>query len=374
VELEERAAQAERRSAEIMDRVGELERVVAEREALVAEQVDVLQGLRAELDEQRASGEQTWTAGEGLREEIDSLRRQLALAQAESERYRGEIQDATMVGEGEVAIAGAELDKLRSEIAALRQMVAMSQQERVDMEGKHHQAIGKLDAATRAEAMARTEVASLLTEKELLERSLADLHAAYGKLEEAVGAGGDEGRALSEAHAAQSEAHEREMHDMHERLKQHEREHAVAIASIEARVTQSELERERLERQVRELRSERDSARAIADRLREQLGQADASDDERIRAQRVQIDELTRDMSEALDMAARKESELAVANQELERLQERVARLGEELEGLQLHAPENGAAASLDDEERRMLGEQIDQAIRLIDRHLEKGA
>jgi chromosome segregation ATPase len=374
VEMEERAVQAERRAEELVGRVDDLERVVAERESLVAEQVDMLQALRSDLERQRQAGEESWTLGEGLREEVDMLRRQLAQAQAEAERYREEVANAAMIGEGQVAISGSELEKLRSETAALRQTVAMQQQERYDMEGKHHQAIGKLDAATRAEAMARTEVVALQDENARLERSIVEMKESYAELEHAIGAGDESGRALIESHAAQSEAHDREMRDLHERMKQRDHEHAVAIAAINERISAADLERERLERQVRELRSERDSARAIADRLREQLNQADVSDDERLIAQRVQIDNLMRDLSEALDMAARKEAELAEAGHEQERLQANIARLGEELEQLKLHPVENGTVAALDDDERRQLGEKIDQAIRLIDRHLEKGA
>src|SRR4051812_2873413 len=94
VELEERALHAERKGGEMVARVEELERLVAERESLVAEQVDMLHALRAELEGERQAGEASWTVGEGLREEVDSLRRQLAQAQAEAERYRDEVAAA----------------------------------------------------------------------------------------------------------------------------------------------------------------------------------------------------------------------------------------------------------------------------------------
>lgn len=407
VEMEERALQAESRAAEALARIDELERVVAEREALVAEQEDTLQRLRADLAQGRQTSDETWRAGELLREENEGLRRQLAQTQTDLEGYRSELERMRVVGEGEVTISGTDLDRLRSENASLRQMVALQQQERSDLEGKHHQAIGKLDAATRAEAMARTEVASLEEERITLERQVNDLRDAYSRLESSI-ASDDSGRIAAEAHAAQLLAHERELRDLHERLERRDREHAVERAAIEERVTAAELERERLERQVRELQSERDSARTIADRMREQLSQADASDDERLRAQRVQIDNLMSDLSEALDMAARKEHELAAAAADLERahnlmaaltekeqklaekeeklaemaaeldrMQSRVAALTEEVEYLRTAKPEdepaNGAVSVLTDDDRRELGEQIDRAIRLIDRHLEKG-
>jgi exonuclease SbcC len=374
-ELEERAVQAERQQEELMVRVADLERAVTEREALIAEQEDLLVQMRADLEIQRAKEEEGWIEESRRREEVEGLRRELAHAQAESEEMREQMTRLAAVPEGSMVIPSGDVDMIRAENVSLRQLVELQQHERSELEGKHLQAIGKLDAATRAEAMARTEVAALEEEKRSLEASIASMREAQDRLKESMRESGVDQSLAVQAREAEIEARERELKGLHERLEQREKEHAVAIARVEERLTAAELEREKFEHQLAALRAERDSARAVAERLQHELKEVEFSDDERLLAQRRRMEELTKDLSNALELASRREKEVAAASEELESLKSQMVRLNDEIDLLRAAAMhvENGAAPAMTDEDRRIITEQIDSAILLIDRHLARG-
>jgi chromosome segregation ATPase len=414
-EMEERAGAAEQRSEVLALRIAELEGVVAEREAIIAEQAETINAARAELDQRRHHEEESWTNEEQLRKEVGSLRQQIAQMQAEAEAQQERIGQIVPMEEGHVSLPAADLTAMRREAEELRAMIARLQEERASLEGKHLQAIGKLDAATRAEAMARTEVARLEGEKETLVESLASLRAGReeyeARMRELEGERGRSESSAAELDAARDElvglrdlharttqeievisgqlaearalldSREADLRALHASMQENETRHATLLAAAEERLAAADLERERLERAVVELKSEAESARATVGSLTERLQQAESSDDERLHAQRARMDEMAADMSEALDMAARKEIEAVEATQELERLRARVAELSDELDRLRalgagIDGPENGATQSslpFDDEDRARLTEQIDSAIRLIDRHLASG-
>jgi chromosome segregation ATPase len=263
--------------------------------------------------------------------------------------------------------------------------------------------------------MARTEVARLEGEKETLAESLASLRAGQeeyeARMRELEGERGRSQSSAAELDAVRDElvrlrdlhartvqeievitgelveartlldSREADLRTLHASVQENETRQATALAAAEERLATADLERERLERAVAELKHEAESARAAARSLSERLKQAESSDDERLQAQRARMDEMAADLSEALDMAARKEIEAVEATQELERLRARVAELSDELDRLRalgagIDGPENGATQSslpFDDEDRARLTEQIDSAIRLIDRHLASG-
>lgn len=372
-ELEEQLHGAERRNEELFNRAADLERSVAERDTLIAEQEDLLARLKENLQGERQKEEEQWVQGERLREEAEELRVALERAREEAARYRAQLEGAPVVAEGDIVVPAATLDDLRSEAVSLRQLIAQLQQDRVEMEGKHLQAIGKLDAATLAEAMARTEVAALESEKETLETSLAELREAQTRLEEQIAANAPAGS--SEEDAERELARERQMQELHAELAQRQETYAAESSLLQERLAAAELERERLERHTAELRVERDLARQGADSLKMQLQQLEAGDDDRLKTQRLRIEQLTADLNLALDVASRKEIEAAKFAQDLEEAQRQLLHLNDELEALRTDpAPENGLSgesAMLDQEERRQIAAQIDTAIRLIDRHLQ---
>ncbi|MEO5928339.1 MAG: hypothetical protein ABIR47_00260 [Candidatus Kapaibacterium sp.] len=410
LELESRVGDAERRHEESFNRMAELESTIRDREGLIAEQEDTLAELRKELAARREAEEKNWSQEEQSHKEVLSLRHELASAKAENERLLGEMSRIEPRDEGELSVMGAEMERLRGESQSLQQAVNRLQGERATLEGKHLQAIGKLDAATRAEAMARTEVAALISEKQRMEDLLADLDQNRVRLEEQLRQGEsvrtksaeqeeeveslrDELARLREEHRRTTEdldgvraalvpARERielregELESLHATIRQLDAEHAVELAGMRERLNAAELERENVDRRLVELQHEREESRATIDGLREQIRQAGASDDDRVKAGQAKIDALGNDLAEALDMAARKEMEAVDAERELERLRMRVGEMSDELERLREAgaATTNGAAeghSMLSDEERRAMAEQIDSAIRLIDRHLE---
>ncbi len=372
-ELEEQLHGAERRNEELFNRAADLERSMGERDALIAEQEDLLARLKENLQGERQKEEEQWVQGERLREETEELRVALERSREEAARYRAQLEGAPVVAEGEIVVPAAALDELRSEAVSLRQLIAQLQQDRIEMEGKHLQAIGKLDAATLAEAMARTQVAALESEKEMLERAMAELREAQTRLEEQVAA--NAGTGPSEEDAERELARERQMQELHAELARRQETYAAESSLLEERLAAAELERERLERHAAELRVERDLARQGADSLKTQLQQTEGGDDDRLKAQRLRIEQLTADLNLALDVAARKEIEAAKFAQDLEEAQRQLLHLNDELEALKTDpAPENalsGEAAMLGQEERRQIAAQIDTAIRLIDRHLQ---
>lgn len=373
IDLEQRVTQAEHRSEELSSRAADLEQSLKEREALIAEQEDVLAQLRQELTQGRAKDEETWMQGEHQREEIDDLRRQLGQIRAESESYRTQLEQVTAVGEGEVVLPASALEEMRTESASLRGIIAQLRDERSEFESRHLQAIGKLDAATLAETMARTESAALQQEKTELEDALAAQREAHARLELKLAEAAE--RVPDTADDARLEEREREIGELHAALGRKQESHAAEVAQFRDRLAAVDVERERLEQQAGELRGERDSARLAAESLKLSLQQAESGDDERLRAQRTRIEELQRELGQALDIAARKEVEVDRALQDLEIAQERFARLNEEMEQLKAEpVAANGTAVNgltLGDDERRQIAEQIDTAIRIIDKHLQ---
>jgi len=249
-ELEERAIKAEKRHEALYDRINDLEATVSDRERLLADQEDMIARLR----ESRAA-------------ELDEARKG--------------------------AVDSGHLKELEAEIAAQRAALARLTTEKSELEAKQGQTIAKLDAATRAEAMARLDLARLEREKEEV--------------------GGE----------------------------------------AEART-----------RAIAELRAERDAAVANVEMLTHRLKGLEASDDERLKAQRSRIEALSSDLSDALDMAARNERELVAAQAELEVLRARERELRETI------AEAGSPSPGLTSPDRAALTREIDAAIELIDRHL----
>lgn len=101
---------------------------------------------------------------------------------ARAERAEAELRDTIAELRSQLAERDARLDDLgpaREELAAQRGILAREQHERAALEEKHLSAIAKLDAATRAEAMARTatvaveeKLAAVELEREGLEARL----------------------------------------------------------------------------------------------------------------------------------------------------------------------------------------------------------
>lgn len=101
---------------------------------------------------------------------------------ARAERAEAELRDSIAELRSQLAERDARIDELgpaREELAAQRGILAREQHERAALEEKHLGAIAKLDAATRAEAMARTataaveeKLAAAETEREGLEARL----------------------------------------------------------------------------------------------------------------------------------------------------------------------------------------------------------
>jgi DNA repair exonuclease SbcCD ATPase subunit len=118
--------------------------------------------------------------------------------------------------------------------------------------------------------------------------------------------------------------------------------------------------------------------------LKEQLKQVESGDDDRLKSMRSQIESLTTDLSDALDMAARKELEAVEKGREMDQIRRSLDEANRQAETLRASCKEltaelerrPGDAAHLNgavvhDDERREMIEQLQQAIRLIDRHLE---
>lgn len=372
-ELEERLRDAERRGEESFNRVADLERDLAGRDQIIVDQEDALARLRAELEAARAREEDAWMQSEHRREEFEDLRRQLGQAQAESESYRAQLDQIASDREGEATVTTAEIESIRSESAALRKMIEQLQEERAEIEAKHLEAAEGLEAATLAETTLRADIATLRQENAILENALDALRKSSAELEHRLaGAAGRSGG--GPGGDGEPDARERRIAELHAALERRQEMHAAEVAQLEERLAATELERERLERQVGEIRNERDTMRQRVEALKLDLSRAEADDDERLRAQRTRMEELQRELNQALDIAARREMEAAGTAQELETALERLARVNDELERLGGgHAAENGAAGGvrLSEEERRQIAEKIDTAILLIDRHLQ---
>lgn len=333
-----------------------------------------------------------------LRDRVDELLRERETAEAgvaarleaaDADRARAaELEERALMAEMERDEAGsviadlnhslaernariAELEILREDVATLRSALERERAERSALEEKHYAAISKLDAATNAEAMARTDSAALEAEKTRLEGDLAAARERIAALEDALHKRGAEAGDGAEA-AAKLVAREQELKETHSRLEQRERDHAAALAKMEERLAAAELERERQQKALHELSAERDSARTAADAIREQMKLLDATDDERLKASSARIDELTRDLEAMRSRAVAREHEAASAAEGLAMAEARVRELEKELARLQAAGP--GMGAIMDDAERKKMVEQIETAISLIDRHLASGS
>lgn len=249
-EWEERAIKAEKRHETLFNRINDLESMIAERERMIADQEDTIAGLERQM-----------------------------------ERHRVEAQQG--------AVESGRSEELQEEITVLRASLDRARAERNDLETNQAQLISKLDVATRAETMARLDLAEL------------------------------------------------------------KRERDEVAATLEAR-----------EKAILDMKSERDAALANVETLTHRLKGLESSDDERLQAQRTRIEDLSRDLGEALDMAARNERELVSAMTEVEALRQRERSLVDEIASLQ----GTGSIAGLED--RQAMARQIDMAIELIDRHL----
>ncbi|HVZ38103.1 MAG TPA: hypothetical protein VHI13_02415 [Candidatus Kapabacteria bacterium] len=261
----------------------------------------------------------------------------------------------------------AELERGSEDLAVLRASVVAGQRERALLEEKHLQAIAKLDAATRAEAMARTEAAAAANASQALEERCDALLGEKAALEAELAnrGAGDAGGA---AHAEELEARERDLRAAHETLTRREQEHAAAVASLQHSLAAADTERESLGRRIAELEEHGRAAQSIADGLREQLASAGDTDDERIKALHARVGELAGELAESRKLASQRDETAADALREAETLRSRIAGMEDEIRHLK--AAGGGMPSLFEEGERRLLAEQIDNAINLIDQHL----
>ncbi len=347
--LNDRYREVRRERKLLRERVDELIREREVAEANLAAHVDRTVAER----ERTAELEQRLRAGAQEREQFA----------AETDELRRAVADR----DGQLK----ELERLRDEVVALRQGIVHEREERASLEEKHLQAIGKLDAATRAEAMARTDTASRDAVVATREQELAAAHARIEDLEAELRLRTAEAGQGAEG-AEQLVARERELKELNAKLQDLERAHAEALATMHGRLAEAELEQARLERLVVEMSAERDAARADAAAAGEQLSLVGATDDERTNAANARVAELSKDLSAALKREAAASKEAEMLAQDLIAAEAHVVRLEAAVEELKNAAPaKNGLY--LADDERAKLGEQIDSAISLIDKHLAAG-
>lgn len=377
IEFEERAITAERRYEDIYNRVSDLERQLAEREALLAEREDAYSQLRIELDARGSTHEEIASERDKAQEEAVSLRARLQQIAGEIQLYQTRQSRLESDQEQDRSRSATQLNEAMKETSSLTAIVAKLKEEYGDLEEKHLQAIGKLDAATRAEAMARTDVARLQDERQAVDDSLRELHEKSALLEASL----RQQQQLIEragADAGGIEGRENEIHQLHATMEKLESEHATQIAALQEQLSQVDLERERLESLQRDLRRERDEAQGELQTLRERLSRLESSDVEQDHQRYARIEEMGAEIRLLNERGAQREKEMADAGNELERLQSRVAELTRQVEHLESASlvTENGVSTSgyLSNDERRKLADDIDMAIRLIDQQLENEA
>jgi chromosome segregation protein len=158
---------------------------------------------------------------------------------------------------------------------------------------------------------------------------------------------------------------------------------------LRRRIVGLQTERSRLEEQQLQFAAKLDAAtrdtslaRIRVAELERQL--AASTDDERLAGQQAELERLRRELSDAVDLGARKELETIEKGREIESLRRSLDEVNRQAEILRTRCKQltteverrageltifNGSAAH--DEDRREMVEQIQQAIQLIDKHLE---
>lgn len=366
VELEERALRAERKHESLFNTISELEERIQLREASMVEQEDVIAQLRAQVEKTKLGSEGIWTEREGLRAQVDELRGELTTAEqrsSELQKRLDELESSTP--------DAAELEGLRRALAEQRALAEHLRKERSDLDEKNLQTIGKLDAATRAEAMARTETVRIEDEKGDLKSEIAELEARCLLQEDKLRELASFRQEVTVSKGAVEER-EQELLELRTVAKERELAYSATQADLRERIETLELERERIARQATDIRHERDAALANVETLTHRLKGLESSDEERLKAQRERIESLSNDLTEALDMATRNETDLVAANRELAKLRTRVADLTATVEQLQSIDASMGSAngTGISEDDRRELARQLDAAIELIDRQL----
>jgi len=411
-ELEERAFQAEKRQADLYHRIADLEEQISERDALIAEQEDSLNLMRAERDASRELAAGATEAIEQRDRDIAALRDELDGAVRRTETALERVAALESAGATSEAAAGERIARLTERVAEADASVRVLREDRSALEEKYLQTIAKLDASTRDAAMGRNRIAEL--ERELAELE-STLHEVKGRTEisdeerrelsRLRGLAGDRdeemdvlrqdlatavGRHAAVSHELkiaqtdlvrlreQLDAREREAQAARETLQRQKEEHDATIARLEDRYVDYDVELEIARKAMHELQTERDEARGTAESLLARLKSVEAVDEEETAARQGRIRELTHDLGEALDMAARYETDLIHARAEVERLQSRCSELSEEAsrarsdyETLQERVAAGVEGGSgIGEEERQRLVDRIGRAIALIDRHI----
>lgn len=330
--LAARINEVEDRSAALHNRIVELEESLQQRDATILRLEDAAAGHTEHLESERGAAEALRSLNETQERELAELREELSRRSGEIEELRSTVRmmEAELATRGADAQAG--IEQSRTEIASWSARYEREREERLSVEEKQLQTIAKLDAATRAEAQARTEAAQAAAEVETMR----------GERDNAVNEQTLLREMLRDVDVLRVHAEsERERADRAEHLAN---ENHAALEAARGRITQLEAERAELET------------------TKESGGEA-------LEALRVRLTQAENDMAEALDLANRYERERNEAEAEREEFGRQVARLTEEIAVLHTsHA--NGSANGLSAEENRKLVEQIDAALRLIDEQL----
>lgn len=127
-------------------------------------------------------------------------------------------------------------------------------------------------------------------------------------------------------------------------------------AEWEHRIAAAENLRDEMKESAEVLIRERDQARATVESMLVRVRQLEAGGDEQTSGLQQQIDSLTGDLEEALEMASAKEAE--------------AGELREQLTQLQKKAVDTNGKIVLDEEEQNELMSQVEAALTLIDKHL----
>ncbi len=367
-EAEERTFQAEKRLADLYEKIDRLEQDGARRDMIIAEQEDSLNLLTEERDETARTAQDAQTEVDLLRRQLEDLRGELARANAESLSTRTRIAELNAEQSSKETSTVAEIARLTAELNEARRSVAALRDERIDMEDRYLQTIAKLDASTRDATISRNRVAELENGITLLEdqvrrsrdvvqfseerqRELLELRERLRNRDIEVEAlRSDLTQAIQRHTGALHELKSVQADLLQSREVQVERERALLearastvrlkdeyearLAAYEEKHVAFDVEAEVARKAMHELQTERDEARSTVESLLVRLKQQEATDDDRLVAQRERIDHLMHDLSEALDMAARKETELIHSHAEVGRLQQRCVDLNDKVEAL----------------------------------------
>lgn len=374
-ELEERALRAEKAEGELSRQLSELDQALTERDAVIADQAGVIERQRQHIEEERRREAENWTVEERFHADVQHLREQLAHADAEVEQYKQQMREMEEEQRGQLSSADENIRQLNHQIDEMRAVIHDLEAERAELLEAQAQLDLRLNGMMRDVAVARNHVAEIESEIESFRTQLLHANAAR----EEVTAELSRLQTELEETRARLESGENELRSLHESMHTANADAARRTGDLQGEVATLQLDLERAQKARATMEADRDSARGTVESLLARLKQLEASDDERLKAQRVRIDELTLDLSEALDMAANKETELLLAQSELERLRRQVSELNERRDALMtevetLHgANTNGqanASTAINDNERRAIVDQLRDAITLIDKHL----